>query len=286
MLEIEDSTIESSQIQLKYHSKYEVSNGYNFYKFIESISKLIDELKVIVHKDKIELTFMDQSRIFLCSIIIEDNWSNTLKIDKTGEYGLNINDLAKLLKVIKSDKKSFILKFNTERLRIVKKKSNGFKATKELEFLDLELEDIPIKNLLEIPYPSKVKVQKQYIEDIFRELGDFSDVIGITLNEDELSFQESNSIGNGKLRIKYEDLYELETSTEESMSVSLDYFSLVKYLLPIMEKDQLIELKVRTDTPLAVTIEFDELGITFNSWIAPRVEEEDYDEDEEDFDEF
>ena len=274
----------------KYNSKYTFKYAYGFYKFIESISKMVDEVKIEVKYNRINLKFMDASRIFLCSIKMKTTHENEITTNRNGEYHLNLEDFAKILKVLKGDKKQFTIKFTDKNL-IVDKKKNGSKAIKTLEYLeDLELEDIPIENLKSIEYKNGFKIEKEYIEDMFKEVGTYSDCLTITIDNIGISFSEDGQIGNGDFRVKKEFIDEFyieenhyDNNTTEFGTYSLTHLSLLKFLLPIMEKKQLIKFLVKTDHPIYISTDFEDLGIEFNTWIAPRVEEEDSDDD---FDEF
>ena len=270
-----------------YDSRFSTEFGFGFYKLIESISKMVDEIEIKVDIDKIHINFMDPSRIFLCDVEIEESSNTDLVVNKIGKYAVNVNDLAKVLKVNKSDQKSFTLKFDTTKIYVDKIKENGFNATKTLALIDLDIEEIPMDNLLKIEYPNKVQIQKEYLEDLFKELGTYSEIVEIGISKDGIKFSENGQVGEGLYTIEMDNLNELDiplddfrTYHEEKGAYSISYLVLLKYLFAIMEKKQLVTMKVKTDHPIHISTEFEELGIFFNVFVAPRVCEPEYDEDD------
>lgn len=293
---VESNSIVKSNYEInkvfEYDSKYTVEFGYGFYKLIESISKMVDEIEININIDKIHINFMDPSRIFLCDVVIEDSLISELVVNQIGKYAVNVDDFAKVLKVNKSDQKSFTLKFDTTKIYVDKIKENGFKTTKTLMLIDLDMEEIPMDNLLKIEYPNAVKIQKEYLEDLFKELGTYSEIVEIGISKDGINFKESGQVGEGLYTIENEYLNELDipiddfrTYHEEKGAYSISYLALLKYLFAIMEKKQLVTMKIKTDHPIHISTEFEELGISFNTFTAPRIEESDFDDDD-DFDDF
>jgi len=254
---------------------------YEFFKFIDAIEKYVDEIELVFENSEFSISFMDASRIMLCKC--------TKQLDKLTTiermvFGINTKDFMTILRTRKSDKKELELIFdNTKDYIELIKTSEKFnsKIEKTLTILELELENVPMDNLLGIEYPAKVKFPIKILDDFFYESANYSEIVEIEINENTgISFSETGSIGKSKYLIKEYDCNEIEGFGKGSYSYT--YLTPIKPLLPIL-KDSDITLNIKNDHPIKLELYLESLDFDFFVFLAPRVEEveyDDYDDDE------
>jgi len=67
-------------------------------------------------------------------------------------------------------------------------------------------------------------------------------------------------------------------------SYSLSFLKVIKNFCSILEPQDKVSFSIKTDTPLKVNMSFKKLNkTTLTSYFAPRIEEEEFEEDEEEF---
>lgn len=265
---------------------------YEFFKFIETIEKYVDEVEIVFENKECTIGFMDLSRIMLCKCTISlhnyssknMNYHSTFLLDKM-TFGLNTKDLMELLRTRKSDKKEIEITFdNTKTFIQLVKTSTKHKSiiTRTLALLELDLETIPMDNLNAIIYPSKAIFPTEYLDDFFYESSKFSEIVEIDIDDSKgISFNEEGTIGTSNYLIKSENCNEIEG--KEKGSYSYTFLTPIKPLLPILTNSD-ITIHIKNDHPIKLELRIESLDIDMLVYLAPRVEEEDYsDYDDNDF---
>lgn len=266
----------------------EFTNSYGLYKFFESLKNLFDETEIVLENNQMTIRNMDMSRI--CMIDIKFNESQcicNIESYESKTLGINIDDLCKLLKTRKKDKKK--VKFTFENDKLVVNKFNSKSNTKKtLGNLELDKEDIPIENLKKIDYTNIVNMDKTILDDFFYESGLYSEIITVKFDKQGLHFIESGQIGESDMLFEMEQLKYFKCDDIERLnydkvqgSYSLIFLELVKGFLPIMDQGDNISFEIKTDHPLRITIDLESISCKMEFYLAPRVEEEDFDDDDD-----
>ncbi|KKM81861.1 hypothetical protein LCGC14_1325480, partial [marine sediment metagenome] len=107
------------------------------------------------------------------------------------------------------------------------------------------------------------------------------EILNINANEGKgLIFSSSGQIGEMEYDLNEEDLIESELQGSSSGAYSLTFLKAILKIASITEK---LEIALKTDHPLKMNFDLLEGG-KLNYFLAPRVEEEEFNED--DMDEF
>lgn len=283
-------SIEQTEVKMK-ERKNQIINlkfdCYEFYKFIETIEKYVDELEIIFENREFSIKIMDASRIMLCKVSMYLTDYHDLPLEKM-KFGINTEDLMKLLKTRKNDKKGIELIFDNSKTFIeLIKTSQKFnsKITRTLNLLDLELEEIPMDILNKIEYPAKAIFPTSFLDDLFYECGLYSEVINIEIDELlGISFSEEGQIGKSEYLIKQK--YCNEIKGYEKGNYSYTFLTPIKPLKDILGKNDDIAFNIKTDNPIKLEIYLNSLDINLLIYLAPRAEEAEFDDDNDDMDEF
>lgn len=269
--EIASDIPEMDRIEVKF-------DCYTFYKFIDGIENYIDEGVFRIKDNELYISFMDPSRVMLAkaSKIID------ISVDNEFKLVVDFGTLRDLLKTRKEDKKTVKLEFvrNSHTLNLTKKsKKYNSIITRELELLDIDPEEIPMDKLDTIEYTSRGTFPISFLNDFFYESGVISDVITIQINEEGITFNEKGVIGKSKYLIKAMYCETLEGN--EQSDYSLTFLKAIKPLLSILSDDTPITLNLKQDNPLKINFSISELGIDIVIFHAPRIEEVEFEEDED-----
>jgi hypothetical protein len=287
----------------------EIENCYDFWKFIKGLNQFTYETEFKIEEEKLVSCFMDASRISLNKMEMNLTERQVYDTESDKHYnamvydfkvGVNLDDLVKILKCRKGDNRQLRIKFydynpdipETHYIYIEKINEDNI-IKKRLKPLDIDLEEIPIENLLSIEYPSSVRIESKQLENYFYEAGQYSDIVELSIEKKGLFLRESGQIGDFEFKVENSKLYEKEIGIKkgkldiQKSAYSLSFLKSLKPLIKyVLSDSETLTLHLKTDTPIRFDIEKEELeNLEFKMFLAPRVEDEDT-EFEEDYDDF
>lgn len=259
---------------------------------------------------------MDPSRICLIQVIFDtDNYT----FFRQGKIGINLENLKNVLFCNADDQSTTTLLIGQEKIFItIHSKKFKSEIRRTLGGLDLDIEDITFDTLESLAYPFDFSLTKERFIHTLKNLGVYSEVMGIHVNSDSISFTKSGQLGNAEIlwkknqlkslefhqellenelekeNLKEKDKKELESilSSKQCYSYhSLEFINWIKSMTFILNGKDSIKFYLRTDHPIKTIISFKKLGHTsMLSYLAPRIEEEenfdDDDEEEEELQDF
>lgn len=282
---------------MKKTNEIRFKNGFAFYKFVEMYSNCVEECKIKIKDGKFSIQAMDSQRIALYSA------EGTMEeYEKDQEIGINLVDFKKILKTKKGFKKEFRIKFHEDELRIektmIEKRVTSYSMdltsdrneqrqtfVKTLKGLDLEKEDVDLGFLSKIQYDTKFTWTKKDLDNFWDEAGFYSEIFTVESDpkSESISFSEEGVMG--RMESKIGKVIEMGDRSESS-SYSLTYFAATKNLLSVMSTSDEVVFELKQDTPLHVSLDVKAIDVKFNYWMAPKVEDEEFDEGEGDENEF
>jgi len=251
---------------------------------VETLASIIDETEFRVTPKKFTISAMDPSRICLLKLSINKENFDDYQCDKESKVGLNLDDLDKILKRSATND-SVEIKFNEKDQKIkIKMQREGTSRirTFSLALLDIEIEEIPMDNLLRIEYPSKWVIEPDFLVEAIKDAEIYSEILNITAIEGQgLNFTSTGQIGEMEYQLNEDDLIETDFSGTSSGAYSLTFLKAILKIASITEK---LEISLKTDHPLKMIFNLLEGG-ELSYFLAPRVEEAEFEEDD-DMDEF
>jgi len=289
-------------------------DAYSLLKLAKALDEIITEAQFKSTKEGVFIEIMDPSRICLIRIKLTNE---SYQFIQEGKCCVNIEDLKKVLYCEANDKSTTTLEFGSEKLYItIHSKKFDSTISRTLEYLSLELEEIPLETLNNIKYPFSFALNRDQILYTMKNAGKYSEIVDITADSTDddrvVMFSEAGQIGKGEVKWKkskvenfsfHRDHLEQErkeTKSEEikeqievilkeqksSSCHSLTFLTWLKSLANILEKTDLITFSIRNDHPMKVEMYFDKLGTSsLQYFLAPRATKNDVDDDEE-FEEF
>ncbi|TFF88525.1 MAG: hypothetical protein EU548_08745 [Promethearchaeota archaeon] len=268
-------------------------NSYQAYKIFDGLKSSIYEGEFKLRSDKIEIRFIDPSRIQLTKITFN---ATTFRFFQEGKVAVNMDDLAKALKATKSEKSITTIIFTETELKITKCSTELDIPIKDtLSAIDIEIEELPMETLLSLKFPFTFKLTKEQFNYILKHTDIHSEVISITATPEQLLFGQSGQIGertiplekskiaelslNPKLLLNHEDDKQTDLPHEARCGYSLAYLRLVSKMLYLLDKSDTITFHMKTDHPLLVEIRIPlrhikqgEIGkLLIRNFIGPRM---------------
>jgi len=251
---------------------------------VETLASIIDETEFRVTPKEFTISAMDPSRICLLKLSIKKDDFDDYQCSKESKVGLNLDDLDKILKRSAAND-SVEIEFNETDQKIkIKMQREGVTRTRtfSLALLDIDIEEIPMDNLLKIEYPSNWVLDPDFLVEAIKDAEIYSEILNINANEGQgLIFSSSGQIGEMEYDLNEDDLIESELQGSSSGAYSLTFLKAILKIASITEK---LEISLKTDHPLKMNFDLLEGG-KLSYFLAPRVEEEEFDENE-DMDEF
>ncbi len=251
---------------------------------VETLASIIDETEFRVTPKEFTISAMDPSRICLLKLSLKKDDFDDYQCSKESKVGLNLDDLDKILKRSAAND-SVEIDFNETDQKIkIKMQREGVSRTRtfSLALLDIDIEEIPMDNLLKIEYPSSWVLDPDFLVEAIKDAEIYSEILNINANEGQgLIFSSSGQIGEMEYDLNEDDLIESELQGSSSGAYSLTFLKAILKIASITEK---LEISLKTDHPLKMNFDLLEGG-KLSYFLAPRVEEEEFDENE-DMDEF
>lgn len=250
----------------------------------ETLSSIIDETEFKVTPKEFIITAMDPSRICLLKLSIKKESFDDYKCSKETKIGLNLDDLDKILKRSASnDSLEIDFKETDQKIKIkMEREGKSRSRTFSLALIDLDREEIPMENLLKIEYPAKWVIDTDFLIEAIKDAEIYSEILNMKAIKDKgLLFSSTGQIGEMEYSISTDDLIQSDIEETCSGAYSLTFLKAILKMAPITEK---LEVSLKTDHPLKMSFGLLEGG-ELSYFLAPRVEEADFDDDD-DMDEF
>ncbi len=250
---------------------------------VETLASIIDETEFRVTPKEFTISAMDPSRICLLKLSINKDDFDEFECSKESKVGLNLDDLDKILKRSAAND-AVTINFDEADQKIkIKMQREGVSRTRtfSLALLDIDIEEIPMDNLLKIEYSSKWVIDTDFLVEAIKDAEIYSEILNILANEGKgLVFSSSGQIGEMEYDISVDDLIDSQLQGSSSGAYSLTFLKAILKIASITEK---LEISLKTDHPLKMDFDLLEGG-KLSYFLAPRVEEEEFDDD--DMDEF
>lgn len=266
----------------KKHFEIKFDNSKIIKQIIETLSSILDEIEIKVTPEALTIEAMDPSRICLLQLQLEKSALDTYTCKGENKIGINAADLDKVLKRCANNETvelSFIE--SEQKIRVVMEKEGANrKRTFTLSLLELECEEVPMDNLRKIDYDSQWSCDPSLLGEAIKDGEIYSEILNILSNEEGLTFSSLGTIGEMEYTLDSEDLIDFQAKEDNKGSYSIQFLKGILKLGAITEK---LTIFLKTDHPFKMLFSFLEGG-TLEYYLAPRVEEVDFDEDE--FEEF
>ena len=250
---------------------------------IETLSSIIDETEFYITPKEFTISAMDPSRICLLKLELAKGDFDEFKCETECKIGLNLDDLKKILKRC-GPNDTIMLEYAEKDQKLKIKMQAGESSrirTFSLTLLDIDIEEIPMENLMKIEFPTKWTMDAALLIEALKDAEIYSEILNMkTIEGEGLMFSSVGQIGEMEYELGIDDLIDHEFTETNTGAYSLTFLKSILKISNITEK---LEISLRSDHPIKFVFTLIEGGV-LNYFLAPRVEEADFDEDDlEDF---
>ncbi|MGB5910578.1 MAG: proliferating cell nuclear antigen (pcna) [Promethearchaeia archaeon] len=258
---------------------------------IETLASFIEESEFKVSPKEFVITAFDDSMVSLLKFSMKKEDFDDYNCSKEFKISLNLDDLDKILKRSATDD-TIEVEFQESEQKIkikMKKRDSKRVRTFSLSLLDTDKQEVSIDNLQKIEYfvnwiMSPPDFTPDLLVEAIKDAEIYSDILNVKADEKSgLVFNSTGQIGEMEYIIELDDLPEKKLKETEMGAYSITFLKKILKLASITEK---LEIFLKTDYPLKMIFTLLNGGI-LNYFLAPRVEKDEFEEEDMDeFDEF
>jgi proliferating cell nuclear antigen len=180
-----------------------------FKNLIFTIKDVIDKANLKCTKDGIVLQAMDGALVALVDLAIEKTSLKKYVCEQAMDYGLNIDQLSKILKACSKNDKLTISSHKSQDHLEIKIEGNAKIATYKLSLLDIEQDTISFPDVDFQGIATVLSTQFNKICSSLSIMAEKEDAIIISMKPEGLSFESSNGVMcTGQMEIITREMYE------------------------------------------------------------------------------
>lgn len=247
---------------------------------VETLASIIDETEFRITPEEFKISAMDPSRICLLQLTIAKENFDEFICPKECKIAMNLDDLDKIMKR-SSANDTITLSYQEadQKIKIKMLREGTTRArTFSLALLDIEVEDVPMDNLLNIDYPAKWSMNPDLLVEALKDAEIYSEILNMKAEADKgLTFSSSGQIGEMEYDMELDDLYEPDFDGINTGAYSLTFLKAILKLINITET---LELSLKSNHPLKMIFNLLEGG-ELSYFLAPRVDSEDLSDDDD-----
>ena len=246
---------------------------------VEGLSSIIDETNISITPNAFSVKAMDPSRICLLELIIKKENFEAYNCKSEHVIGIHLEDLNKILK--RAGTNDTIELVYSKADQIIKMKMQPEDGNRIRTFilacLDLDIEDPSMENLKSKEYPSTWNLDPEILIEYLKDAEIYSEIINFKATEGiGLTISSSGTIGEMEYQLRIEDFLEIELDKTQSGAYAIMFLKSIMKLKPIIER---LKVSLLTDYPIKIEIFLIEGG-EIEFYLAPRVEQADFDEED------
>ena len=238
---------------------------------VETLAGIVNETQFRANPHEFVVDAMDPGRVCMVRLAIKKQHFDEYKcVAKESKVGVNLEDLDKILKRSTAND-SVELDFNAKEQKIkVKMKRDGSSRTRtfSLAAITTQIAEVPVDSLLEMEYASRWEMDPDFLSDAVKDAEIYSDALTVKMVEGKLlTFTSIGQIGEMTCELEVAELPEHTISGTDSGTFSLSFLKAILKIASITER---LEMAVKTDHPLKLSIDLIEGGQVLY-YLAPQV---------------
>lgn len=241
----------------------------------DTINAIIIETSIIVNEHSMKIMAMDSVRVAMLNLEIKKddfeiyNYENNES--EQFSLGVNLTDLVKIIKRATANDKITLKYDQKDRHLFIHIESSDTKKTKKfsLSLIDIDEEQIPFDQLMNIPLSNKLKLNCEYINEALADAEIYTDGIKIKIEPDKgIIFKTEGSIGEFEYVLEKDELIfsELGNLCEGTFTIAK-----LKSVMKASNLAKQLTIAIDTEAPLRLIFDlFGESSLIY--FVAPRVE--------------
>lgn len=259
---------------------FKISESKKLKAIITALSKIVTETEFTVTPSSFSIHAMDPSRISLVRLVIERENFLEYVCDSERKIVVNLVDLDKILKRAGA-RESLLISFDerTEKIKVIMQQESGRIRTFSLATItNSDFEIFSLDHLINAEWSAEWFMEPEAFLEALKDGEIYSEILSIRTIEDQgLRFSSVGQIGEMEYHINASDLISSYLRKNGKSSYSITFLNAIMNVASIAER---MKISLTSDHPLKINFVLEGGGeILF--FLAPRVEENNYDEDDE-----
>ena len=235
-----------------------------FKESISIISELVNEVKIKVNSDGLEIVAMDPANVAMVVFKLLSSCFTSFDIKKNEEICINLNNLKQILRRAKGEDK-LTLETEEDKLKILLKSD----STRSFSIPLLEMEDKEQK-VPELNFPLEAQMRSETLTEAIEDVSVVAESVTILGEKEQLSIKAEGDLSKAFIEIKPNEYTTIKTDRNEKFKAkySLEY---LKKMVTAAKLAETVKLQFNSDYPLK--LEYKVIDKMFLSFIlAPRVD--------------
>ncbi len=229
---------------------------------ISVISELVNEARIKITKDHLEIIAMDPANVAMIIFKLLSSSFVEYELDKDKEIAVNLDSLKQILKRAKpSDTLTIQLDEEKNKLNITIKGEST--RTFSLSLIDIEEKEQKIPDL---KFPLKIDANTLLFDEAIEDMSVVSESVAFIAEKNKLILQSSSNLNSANVEIPIKE--DLKVSTALKSKYSLEYLKKIVKASKLTDK---ATINFDKDYPLKLEYTLkDKLSLTFI--LAPRID--------------
>lgn len=245
-------------------------------KVLESVKELVTDANFDCAPTGFSLQAMDSSHVSLVSLQLRNDGFEQYRCDRTLSMGLNLGNMAKMLKCAGNDDIITIRAEDTaDTVTFMFESPNQDRMSEfELKLMDIDSEHLGIP---ETEHSAVVKMPAAEFQRICRDLSSIGDTVAISVTKDGVKFKTEGDIGSANISCrqnrsvdKPEEATLIELQEPVALTFALRYLNSFAKATPLSST---VVLRMSKELPVVVEYRIQDMGFV-KFYLAPKIEDE------------
>lgn len=229
---------------------------------ITIISDLVNEARLKITKDSIELVAMDPANVAMVIFKLLSSAFTEYKVEAPVEIGINLNNLKQILRRIKPSD-MVVLELAENKLKIQLKSEST--RTFNLPLIDIEEKE---QKIPELSFAVSVETSASMLNDAIEDVDIVAESVNFVAEPKKFSLQAAGDLSNAHVEIKEDDTTKIKAKEKVRAKYSVEY---LKKMIQGGKLADKVTIHFNKDYPLKLDYHtVDRVMLSFI--LAPRVE--------------
>lgn len=231
---------------------------------IAIISDLVNEARLKIGKDAIELVAMDPANVAMVIFKLLSSAFTEYKVEKPVEIGVNLNNMKQILRRVKPSD-MLILEVAGNKLKIQLKSEST--RTFNLPLIDIEEKE---QKIPELSFATSIETSSSMLNDAIEDVDIVAESVSFVAEPKLFSLQATGDLSNASIEIKKDDTTKIKAKEKVRAKYSVEY---LKKMIQGSKLADKVSIQFNKDYPLKLDYHtVDRVMLSFI--LAPRVESE------------
>ena len=243
--------------------KIELINNNIFKDAFESISRIVDEVKIEIDSEGFRVNALDRSHIVFVGLDLKPSVFDSFECEIPEVINV---DTQEFMQILKREKKTDTLHLtlsddisNSIMIQLIEESTRTFK----IKLIDMEYET---PQLPDLNPPSVIQMESSLLKDSLGDMELFSDVVVYTIDEEYFISSSNGEFGDSDF--KYYHGENINGTVKSSFGIDK-----LKEILSASKFSPICEMQLGNDMPIILTFRLDTDDGELKFLLAPRLEE-------------